>query len=272
VLASSLSLLGPIVLCLVVYLRWQLGDSAEERGRASRRAVATRPLTAANACHFEPSSASEAAAPSACASGRALHVSTADLERDRAPDSAPETERSRLPGVYVDAGVAADRGSQDATIRGRLLADRLVAGRFGASQLPRGKKGALDVIVVGANLFGISATARLMQAGLRVLLVDRHSWAPLDASSQRWIAAPAALPRLRLPLVTGHCVSVVAQRADGMLEVQAERAAWYTANVIFASRDAVAVVDESTGRPIAPVGRVVDEPATETSAAAPRAA
>jgi thioredoxin reductase len=103
------------------------------------------------------------------------------------------------------------------------------------------------VIVVGANLLGISATVRLMQAGLRVLLVDRQSWAPLDSPAHRLLASrPGVARRMRLPLVTGHHVSVVAQRADGMLELQAERAAWYTANVIFASREVAAPIGERT--------------------------
>jgi hypothetical protein len=43
----------------------------------------------------------------------------------------------------------------------------------------------------------------------------------------------------RLPLLVGHSVQGVAERADGMLEVQAERAGCYAANVIFASIDSL---------------------------------
>lgn len=147
-----------------------------------------------------------------------------------------ELERAPAPGIYLDVGQdAASTG--DATFRGQLLADSIIHGRH-SQALRRGKKGALDVVVVGANVLGISATLHLMQAGLRVLLVDRHSWSPSDGPAP----APTSLRahhegtrRARLPLVTGHHVSVVARRSDGMLELQAERAAWYTANVIFAA-------------------------------------
>jgi hypothetical protein len=228
VLANGVSLLGPIFLCLLVYLRWQLGDiDGEELASGSVPSVVPT-LAASNDCCFAPSRA-EAAPARACTPSLAPH------ERQ------PEPEWSRAPGVYIDAAGPA-LPNADATIRGRWLAERILHGRLDASEPPRrGKKGALDVIVVGANLLGISATLHLMQAGLRVLLVDRQSWAPLDAASHRLMASrPPATGRVRLPLVSGHHVVLVAQRADGMLEVQAECAAWYTANVIFASREAAA--------------------------------
>jgi hypothetical protein len=252
VLASSVSLFGPILLCLVVYLRWQLGDV----GAVATSGVAVRaatPLVAANDCNFVPP---PSAAPSrACAAG--------------GEPCQPDAAWMRAPGVYVDAaGSAALSG--DPMSRGRWLAERIIDG---AGEPRRGKRGALDVIVVGANVLGISATVRLMQAGLRVLLVDRHSWAPLDVATHGLIAArpgpfrqgmraehegaprtsgrAAPERRLRLPLVTGHHVMLVARRADGMLELQAERAGWYTANVIFASREAAAPVSvPSSGLPL----------------------
>lgn len=227
-LANGVSLFGPIFLCLLVYLRWQLGDiDGEELASGSLPSVVPT-LVASNDCSFAPSLAETALA-------RACAPSLAQRERR------PEPEWSRAPGVYIDAAGPA-LPNADATIRGRWLAERILHGRLDASEPPRrGTKGALDVIVVGANLLGISATVHLMQAGLRVLLVDRQSWAPLDAASHRLMASrPSATGRVRLPLVTGHHVVLVAQRADGMLEVQAECAAWYTANVIFASREAAA--------------------------------
>jgi hypothetical protein len=227
VLANGVSLFGPIFLCLLVYLRWQLGDiDGEELASGSVPSVVPT-LAASHDCCFAPSRA-EAALARACTPSLAPH------ERQ------PEPEWSRAPGVYIDAAGPA-LPNADATIRGRWLAERILHGRLDASEPPRrGKKGALDVIVVGANLLGISATLHLMQAGLRVLLVDRQSWAPLDAASHRLMASRPATGRVRLPLVSGHHVVLVAQRADGMLEVQAECAAWYTANVIFASREAAA--------------------------------
>ena len=238
-LASSLSLLGPIVLCLILYLRWQLGG-ADGSIPLPVRCVDSAMATASHACRFESSSA-DATTLRACTSGRALPATprpTPSAAAVRDAVHAPiETDRFPAPGVYADAGSDSSPLSHDATVRGELLADRIIHGRGGAGALRRGSKGALDVVVVGANLFGISVTLRLMRAGLRVLLVDRHSWAPLDAPSHTLIAScPGPARRVRLPLVTGHHVSVVARRADGMLELQAERAAWYTANVVFASR------------------------------------
>jgi hypothetical protein len=230
VLTNSLSLFGPIVLCLLVYLRWQLGDVGGEELASGSAASAAPSLAASNDCSFAPSRA-EAALARACAPGLARH------EREPEPQW---SQWSRAPGVYIGASDGLALPHADATSRGRWLAERIIHGRIGASEPPRrGKKGALDVIVVGANLLGISATVHLMQAGLRVLLVDRQSWAPLDAATHRLLGSrPATAPRTRLPLVTGHHVELVAERADGMLELQAERAAWYTANVIFASHEA----------------------------------
>lgn len=236
-LTNSLSLFGPIVLCLVVYLRWQLGDVGGEELASGSAASAVPSRAASNDCSFAPSRA-EAALAGACAPGLALH------ERE------PEPAWPRAPGVYIDASDGLALPHADATSRGRWLAERIIHGRTGAGEPPRrGKKGALDVIVVGANLLGISATVHLMQAGLRVLLVDRQSWAPLDAATHRLLGSrPVTAPRTRLPLVTGHHVELVSERADGMLELQAECAGWYTANVIFASREAAAPARGSSAR------------------------
>jgi hypothetical protein len=235
---------APILLCLVVYVRWQLGDEgADELASDMFRVVSPASVPAANDCAFGPSPGGTAPA---CA--RAAGP---------APGALPAQPRwARAPGVYIDSRGGSPEHGVDATIRGARLAERIIGGGADSGELPRrGKKGALDVIVVGANVFGISATVHLMQAGLRVLLVDRQSWAPLDAATHR---------RLRLPLVTGHHVSVVAQRADGMLEVQAERAGWYTANVIFASEQAAAPLGEWPSAPA--------KPPVACAPAAPRAA
>jgi hypothetical protein len=253
VLASSLSLLGPIVLCLVVYLRWQLGEAGENDAAIGIFSGAvSAPKVAANACRYLPSPAGSVVVR-ACAAGLARR------------DEQTEPEWWRAPGVYVGSRCSAVDPNADATSRGELLAERIIHGCSEANEAPRrGKKGALDVIVVGANLLGISATVRLMQAGLRVLLVDRQSWAPLDSSPYRLVTSPGVARRMRLPLVTGHHVSVVAQRADGMLELQAERAAWYTANVIFASREVAAPIGERTN--------AFGTPLVACTPAAPRAA
>jgi hypothetical protein len=146
--------------------------------------------------------------------------------------------------VYVAGAREAEANDVDAVIRGQLLADRIINGRFSVRPaLRRGKRGALDVIVVGANAVGVSATLHLMHAGLRVFLVDRDSAGPAADTSLDELSRKLGgkLRNARLPLLTGHSVSAVSQRADGMLEVQAERAGWYTANVIFASTESLAM-------------------------------
>lgn len=240
-LTNSVSLFAPFLLCLVAYLRWQLGDDGVtnvcsndicdddvcgEEAASHRFPIVVLSRAASNDSSFAPSLTATPMAP-ACAAG----LAHCEPEHELTPPW------SR--GVYTAASGAAVPNA-DATSRGRWLAERIIHGDLEANPAPRrGKKGALDVIVVGANLLGISATLHLMQAGLRVLLVDRQSWAPLDAATHRLIASrPGAGTRMRLPLVTGHHVELVAERADGMLELQAERAGWYTANVLFASREA----------------------------------
>src|SRR5690606_37631967 len=115
----------------------------------------------------------------------------------------------------------------------REAAERLLRGGLGRG-LRRGKKAALDVIVVGASLAGASAALHLLGAGLRLLVVDeRPEVAPPAALHSELRALLGRLPRTRVPLATGHRVTSVVERPDGMLELHAERAAWYTANVLF---------------------------------------
>lgn len=162
--------------------------------------------------------------------------------RGAGPERRPQLPRAA--GVYVAGARDAEALDAEAVIRGRLLADRVVSGRFHTRRaLRRGKNGALDVIVVGANTLGVSATLQLMQAGLRVLLVDRQAPASLDHPALQPLLRSfyRKLRSARLPLLTGHSVWAVSERADGMLEVEAERAAWYAANVIFATTDGLSL-------------------------------
>jgi hypothetical protein len=225
VLASALSAFGPVIICCIAfYLRWQLAD---ESPAAVASWSAPKLRSALNDCTFHVSEAPAPAGIRGCAAGLAR-----------------EPEQPRAAGVYVAGPRYADAVDADAMIRGQLLADRVVSGRFQARRaLRRGKKGALDVIVVGANTVGVSATLHLMQAGLRVLLVDRDAPASLDHPSLQPLFRSLfrKLRNARLPLLTGHSVWAVSERADGMLEVEAERAAWYAANVIFATTDGLSL-------------------------------
>jgi hypothetical protein len=225
VLASALSAFGPVIICCIAfYLRWQLADELPETVAPWSN---PKLCSALNDCTFHVSEAPALAAIRGCAAG---------LVR--------EPELSRAAGVYVAGPRYAAAVDADAMIRGQLLAERVVSGRFQARRaLRRGKKGALDVIVVGANIVGVSATLHLMQAGLRVLLVDREAPASLDHPSLQPLLRSLfrKVRNARLPLLTGHTISAVSERADGMLEVEAERAAWYAANVIFAATDGLSL-------------------------------
>jgi hypothetical protein len=137
-------------------------------------------------------------------------------------------------GVYTTSDDLAARPER----RGERTAERVLSDAVGA-RTRRGRNAALDVIVVGASREGVAATLRLLDAGLRVLLVDAGSGE--DSRAARLLRDPGltaalrTLRRERLPIVWGHRVLGVGSRPDGMLELSAERAAWYTANVIVAA-------------------------------------
>jgi hypothetical protein len=218
---TALALFAPVVVCCIgAYLRWQLGDVALT-GVASRSASGVEPFG-----HDGEPLAAEIPGRTASAPKRVASLAVRRL-----------TALPKGPGVYVASCRDARAEGCDAAIRGQMLADRIINGRFEARRaLRRGRKGALDVIVVGANALGVSAARSLAHAGLRVLMVD--------SDGAEFTETPRGNGEARLPLLTGHAVSEVAERADGMLEVQAERAAWYTANVIFASSESLSAASE----------------------------
>jgi hypothetical protein len=233
----ALAFAGPIIVCCIgAYLRWQLGDGAS--ASVTSRSASRRGLLSDAGDFLAAETFGRSGNPPLC---------VASLGDRRSP-GLPQG-----PGVYVAGCRDAQAEGREAAIRGQMLADRIINGRFEARRtLRRGRKGALDVIVVGANPLGVSAARHLVHAGLRVLMVDRHGDAPsvsmTDVIGSDCVGARRADGQARLPLLTGHAISAVAERADGMLEVQAERAAWYTANVIFASNESLA----SAGRAAPP--------------------
>src|SRR5690349_11234070 len=85
--------------------------------------------------------------------------------------------QTNRPGVYIAGELGGMGLIRNATIQGRQAAEHIISGSPGANALVRrGTGGALDAIVVGAGPAGISATLRLMQAGLKVLLIDREGF------------------------------------------------------------------------------------------------
>ena len=170
--------------------------------------------------------------------------------------------QTNQPGVYIAGELGGMGLIRNAIRQGRLAADHIISGSSErGTALRRGTNGALDALVIGAGPAGISATLQLMQAGLRVLMVDREGFGGTILHYPRAkvvMTGALELPvygtvrgrqlskeqlmglwqdirtKVNPPIVTGHLVTGLSVRADGMIEVQAEQAAWHTANVILA--------------------------------------
>lgn len=84
------------------------------------------------------------------------------------PKLDPNFQTTR-PGVYVIGELGGMGLIRNAVSQGRQAADHVISsGRRGAGE-------ALDAVVVGAGPAGMSATLRLLEAGKRVMLVERDS-------------------------------------------------------------------------------------------------
>jgi len=263
VLSTASAMFGLILIALAVY-HWHLGSQRPGLASTPRRSRADRaPATPSVGCDAREAGSRNGAAesaprPHAMQPGAmqprptqrsgifpraVLHAPADARHEEREPRPAREVAEPSAPhgapfelaqdGVYTTSESMAARPEQ----RGQCIAERVLSDALGA-RTRRGRKAALDVIVVGASREGIAAALRLLGAGLRVLLVDAGSGDGLRAA--RLVRDPGltsalrALRRERLPIVWGHRVLAVATRPDGMLELSAERAAWYTANVIVA--------------------------------------
>lgn len=78
--------------------------------------------------------------------------------------------QTNQPGVYIIGELGGMGLIRNAVSQGRQAADHVIAGDR------RGIGDSLDALVVGAGPAGTSATLRLMEAGLRVLLLDREAF------------------------------------------------------------------------------------------------
>lgn len=81
------------------------------------------------------------------------------------------TFQTTRPGVYVIGELGGMGLIRNAVLQGRQAADHVVA-----QAERRGIGDAFDVAVVGAGPAGISATLRLLEAGLRVILLEREAF------------------------------------------------------------------------------------------------
>lgn len=78
--------------------------------------------------------------------------------------------QTNQPGVYIVGELGGMGLIRNAVSQGRQAADHIINGdRRGAGE-------SLDALIVGAGPAGISATLRLMEAGLRVLLLEREAF------------------------------------------------------------------------------------------------
>jgi thioredoxin reductase (NADPH) len=85
------------------------------------------------------------------------------------PEVDPDFQTNQ-PGIYIVGELGGMGLIRNAVSQGRQAADHVVAGDR------RGAGDSLDAVVVGAGPAGTSATLRLMEAGLRVLLLEREAF------------------------------------------------------------------------------------------------
>jgi thioredoxin reductase/NAD-dependent dihydropyrimidine dehydrogenase PreA subunit len=81
-----------------------------------------------------------------------------------------EDFQTNQPGVYIVGELGGMGLIRNAVSQGRQAAEHVVAGER------RGAGECLDAVVVGSGPAGISATLRLMEAGLRVLALEREAF------------------------------------------------------------------------------------------------
>jgi len=85
------------------------------------------------------------------------------------PEVDPDFQTNQ-PGIYIVGELGGMGLIRNAVSQGRQAADHIVAANR------RGAGDSLDALVVGAGPAGTSATLRLMEAGLRVLLLEREAF------------------------------------------------------------------------------------------------
>ena len=170
-----------------------------------------------------------------------------------------ENFQTNRPGVYIAGELGGMGLIRNAVLQGRQAVDHIIAG--GPAGPRRGQGDTVDVIVVGAGPAGISATLRAMEAGLRVLLIEREGFGgpilhypraklvmtgvldfPLfgkvsarQLSKEQLVALWEQIrERFSPPFITGEVVTSLEQRADGVWAVVTDQAVRYAASVVLA--------------------------------------
>ncbi len=165
-------------------------------------------------------------------------------------------------GVYVIGELGGMGLIRNAVEQGRQAAKHIIEGSGDQGEpTRRGKDGALDAIIVGAGPAGISATLRLLQAKLSVLLLEREAFGgtivhyprakvvmtgeleiPGYGVVKRRTMSKEALvelwqdirARTNPPIITGELVTRIDQDESGMWLVHSETSVRRAANVVLA--------------------------------------
>jgi thioredoxin reductase (NADPH) len=157
------------------------------------------------------------------------------------------------PGVYVVGELAGMGLIRNAVRQGRQAADHVASGER------RGKGDAYDAVVVGAGPAGLSATLRLMEAGRRVVLLEREAvggtimhyprakvamTGPLEFAlagtvNRRKLSKEelvelwrSIIEKYKMPIQTGVLVEGVSIEPDSMWRLETSRGPVRTANVV----------------------------------------
>ncbi len=168
--------------------------------------------------------------------------------------------QTNRPGVYIVGELGGMGLIRNAVAQGKQAAQHVISGDKD-HPARRSKHGALDAVVVGAGPAGISATLQLMEAGLKVQLLERESFGgtilhyprakvvmtgaleiPLYGSVAKRTMSKEDLvelwtdirDKLQPPIVTGALVERIELGDDDMWNVHASTGAVRAANVVLA--------------------------------------
>ncbi len=168
------------------------------------------------------------------------------------PKVDPNFQTTR-PGVYVIGELSGMGLIRNAVRQGRQAADHIASGNR------RGVGDAYDAVVVGAGPSGISATLRLMEAGIKVMLLERETaggtivhfprakvvmtgaleFALVGTVKRRTMSKEelvelwhSIIQKANMPIKTGVLVQGVAQDSDGMWRLETSAGPFRAANVL----------------------------------------
>ena len=194
----------------------------------------------------------------ACASACPVRAITLVFGTEKRGLELPQIDpafQTNQPGVYIVGELGGMGLIRNAVSQGRQAADHIVAsGRRGSADM-------LDAVVVGAGPAGTSATLRLMEAGLRVLSLEREAFGgtithyprakvvmtgPMDFPMYGRVTKRKMLKeellalwedirkKTQLRVAIGELVERVESQPDGTWTVRSTGGAFRAANVVLA--------------------------------------